>query len=137
MLVDQVCILAAENEFQLITHQRVLVTDFRFKAILRQLFKSVEDIVQCLTLRRTDYGFDFCELPAGFQFLKSLRQFVDPWKICYIGQQGVQLRHDGITAGELRVIPFRCIEFFFGLPASAVLLQASPERLFSAHSRDS
>ena len=24
MLIDQVCILAAENEFQLVTHQRVL-----------------------------------------------------------------------------------------------------------------
>ena len=46
MLIDQVCILAAENKFQLVTHQRVLVTDFRFKTILRQVFKPVEDIVQ-------------------------------------------------------------------------------------------
>ena len=46
VLIDQVCVLAAENKFQFITHQCVLVTDLRFKAILRQLFKPVEDIVQ-------------------------------------------------------------------------------------------
>ena len=46
MLIDQVCIPAAENKFQLITHQRILVTDFRLEAVLRKLFKPVEDIVQ-------------------------------------------------------------------------------------------
>ena len=46
MLVDQVCILAAENEFQLVTHQRVLIADFCLEAVLRQLFNAVEDIVQ-------------------------------------------------------------------------------------------
>ena len=46
MLVDQVCILAAENEFQLITHQRVFIADFCLEAVLRKLFKPVEDIVQ-------------------------------------------------------------------------------------------
>jgi len=51
------------------------------------------------------------KLSIGFQFLKSLRQFVDPRKILYIGQHGVQLRHDGITGYELRIEPFRCVEF--------------------------
>jgi len=111
MLVDQVCILAAENEFQLVTHQRVLITYFCLEAVLRQLFKPVKNILQCLTLRRADHGFEFCELPAGLQFLKRLRQFVDPRKILHIGQQGVQPRHDGIAAGELRVEPFRRVEF--------------------------
>ena len=46
VLVDQVCILAAENEFQLITHQRVFIADFCLEAVLRQLFNTVEDIVQ-------------------------------------------------------------------------------------------
>ena len=36
-------------------------------------------------------------------------------KIFYVGQQGVQLRRDGITAGELRVEPFRCVEFVLHL----------------------
>ena len=66
MLIDQVCILAAEDEFQLITHQRVFIADFCLEAVLRQLFNAVEDIVQRLTLRRTDYGLEFCKLPAGF-----------------------------------------------------------------------
>ena len=82
---------------------------------MRQLFNAVEDIVQRLTLRRTDYGLEFCKLPAGFQFLKRLRQFVDPRKIFYVGQQGVHLRHDGIAAGELRVVPLRRVEFFLHL----------------------
>ena len=46
VLVDQVCILAAENEFQLITHQRVFIADFCLEAVLRQLLKPVEDIIQ-------------------------------------------------------------------------------------------
>jgi hypothetical protein len=46
VFVDQVCILAAENEFQFVAHQRILITDFCFKAVLRQFFKPVEDIVQ-------------------------------------------------------------------------------------------
>ena len=46
MLIDQVCIPAAENEFQLITHQRVLITYFCLETVLRQLFNAVEDIVQ-------------------------------------------------------------------------------------------
>ena len=112
MLIDQVCILAAENEFQLITHQRVFIADFCFEAVLRQLFNAVEDIFQRLTLRRADHGFEFCKLSAGFQLLKSLRQFVDPRKILHVGQQGVQLRHDSITAGELCVIPLRSVQFF-------------------------
>ena len=115
MLIDQVCILAAENEFQLITHQRVLITYFCLEAVLRQLFNAVEDIVQRLTLRRTDHRLEFCKLPACLQFLKRLRQFVDPWKVFHVGQQGIQLRCDGIAAGELRVEPFRCIEFVLHL----------------------
>ena len=35
VLIDQVCIPAAENKFQFIAHQRVLVADLRFKTILR------------------------------------------------------------------------------------------------------
>ena len=66
MLVDQICILAAENKFQLVTHQRVFIADFCFEAILRQLFNAVEDIVQRLTLRRTDNSFNFCKLSIGF-----------------------------------------------------------------------
>ena len=66
VLVNQVCILAAENEFQLITHQRVLITYFCLETVLRQLFNAVEDIVQRLTLRRIDNSFEFCRLPAGF-----------------------------------------------------------------------
>ena len=89
MLIDQVCISAAENEFQLIPHQCVLITYFCLEAVLRQLFNAVEDIVQRLTLRRTDYGLEFCELPAGFQLLKGLCQLVDPRKILHIGQHGV------------------------------------------------
>ena len=89
MLVNQVCILAAENEFQLVTHQRVLIADFCLEAVLRQLFNAVEDIVQRFTLRRTDHRLEFCKLPACLQFLKRLRQFVDPRKIFYIGQHGV------------------------------------------------
>ena len=112
MLVDQVCILAAENEFQLVTHQCVFIADLCLEAILRQLFNAVEDIVQRLTLRRTDHCLEFCKLSACLQFLKGLRQFVDPRKILHVGQHAVQLRRDGIAAGELRVEPFRCVEFF-------------------------
>ena len=46
MLIDQVCILAAEDELQLITHQRVFIADFCLEAVLRQFFNAVEDIVQ-------------------------------------------------------------------------------------------
>ena len=46
VLVDQVCIFAAENKFKLITHQRVAIADFCLEAVLRQLFNAVEDIVQ-------------------------------------------------------------------------------------------
>ena len=66
MLIDQVCILAAENEFQLITHQRVLIAYFCLETVLRQFFNAVEDIVQRLTLRRTDHSFEFCKLPISF-----------------------------------------------------------------------
>ena len=89
MLVDQVCILAAENEFQLITHQRVLITYFCLETVLRQLFNAVEDIVQRLTLRRTDHRLEFCKQTTGFQFLKRSCQLVDPRKILHVGQHGV------------------------------------------------
>ena len=46
VLIDQVCILAAENKLTFVTHQRVLIADFCFEAVLRQLFKAVENIVQ-------------------------------------------------------------------------------------------
>ena len=44
--------------------------------------------------------------------MKRFGKLVDFRKIFYVGQQGVQLRRDGIAAGELCVEPFWCVEFF-------------------------
>ena len=44
--------------------------------------------------------------------MKRFSKLVDPRKVFHVGQHGIQLRCNGITAGELRVEPFRCVEFF-------------------------
>ena len=66
VLVDQVCIPAAENEFQLVTHQRVLIADLCLEAVLRKLFKPVEDIVRDSHCVAPTTALNFVSCPLAF-----------------------------------------------------------------------